>query len=369
MFIYILLILVSLICAPLAKRRKEYYLTLVFFLLVLVSAFRGLDVGADTVNYCKLYQNIARAPFAKLSDMGVEVGFSIFCKLLSLISTDPRFFLIASSLLINYLVALFIYRTSNDVVMSTFLYMSMYVYLATFNAIREYMAIAIVLMAYVSLKRQKIVRALIITLIAASFHYVALFFLPLIFISKFKNNKKTIALVTMVLIVLSTLAETLVNFIINNVPKYRYYLYYDYFTEGKGLDINIIIYFAQFVALIFVFYNLSKLKSKPQKLLSANFEHSDAAVLSDLWLLNIIIMVSLALSIMGISIRLVHRVNYLFFFFMIIYIPKMLTFFKNKNKPLMQFLCIICLCIYYVLMMSHNNHYVVPYSFVFNFAW
>ena len=116
--------------------------------IVVISALRSPLVGVDLRNYIDLFQYFSAVNLTDLFHFRIEPGFVFFCKIIGCISSDSQFFVIATSILINFLIGLFIYRVSEDVGESLFIFVGYYFLFYSFSAVRQYIAIAFAVNAY-----------------------------------------------------------------------------------------------------------------------------------------------------------------------------------------------------------------------------
>ena len=195
MFIYIIVMFLILSIGLFFNVNKsyklgKYYLIFIFSILTLLSALRNISVGVDTSQYYEAYKLIGTIEWNELDKLRYEIGFSLLCKVLNYISSNPQLLLIVTSIFINSSVGLFIYRNSNNVVLSSFIFITYNLYFNYMNIMRQAIAIAIVLFAYEYLKNKKIIKYSILVLIASLFHTSSIICLLFIIFSKVKYDKK-----------------------------------------------------------------------------------------------------------------------------------------------------------------------------------
>lgn len=167
------------------RRRQRNYLLFVFSLFVLVASLRSYNVGIDTEQYYRYYSGIGCTDYA---DSRYEFGFFALCKLLHFISPDPQLLLAVSSCFISFSVGRFLYRNSGDVIFSSCLYLTLNLFAMYLNAMRQALAIAVILFGieYLKIPRRKNRICYILTvLLAMQFHIsAAVMLLPLFFIKR-----------------------------------------------------------------------------------------------------------------------------------------------------------------------------------------
>lgn len=167
---FIYLFLGRLVCA---NRHKKGFSIFLFFLTFLMFALRSVHVGLDTSVYWSFYNTCQRTPWSKLLDFRFEIGFSVFCKFLTMISSNPQLLLAASGVLICGSISLFLYKYSDDIALSGYLWIFLCICDAL-NIMRGYLAFSILLFAIDALIQGKKKKFVIFVCLAMTFHTVAI---------------------------------------------------------------------------------------------------------------------------------------------------------------------------------------------------
>lgn len=166
------------------KGKKKYCLFLIWSWVVLsfISGVRTYNVGTDTFAYVSYF----------LSDhlTHMEPGFLLFVKVMRKITDSPTVFLIVCSLICNGLILLAIYRCSVNPYISVYCYITLYFYFNSFNAIRQYIAVAIVLNSFYYILERKILRFCVLLFIAVSFHSTAIVGVSLLLVLFFDGKRE-----------------------------------------------------------------------------------------------------------------------------------------------------------------------------------
>ena len=171
----------------LRKKRvdREIFIFVAWLLLSSVAGFRAYRVGTDTLTYVAIYNN-------KSDDM--EIGFSWLIQLLHELALKPTAFLFACALITNGLVLIAISRLSDNVWLSVYLYITLYYYFNSFNAMRQYIAVSILLNAFYYASKKRWGPYSVLLIIAISFHSSALIGIVFVLIfgyGSIDQNKKT----------------------------------------------------------------------------------------------------------------------------------------------------------------------------------
>ncbi|ALG41882.1 exopolysaccharide polymerization protein [Megasphaera elsdenii CAG:570] len=164
MLIYIFLLIWVLLCSlvPSVKLNygaqsifsgKLFYLIITFLPIWFIAAFRSLSVGTDTTANALYFVSAASGQsFADvIMNGGSSAGFNVISYLVGFLSSDFEMYTFWSSTIIAIGFAAFIYRTSKQVWLSTFLFLALNMYFISFNASRQFISISIALNAFVYL--------------------------------------------------------------------------------------------------------------------------------------------------------------------------------------------------------------------------
>lgn len=209
---------------------KRVYIFLAFFLLTVVAGLRDYAVGVDTITYVRLFEN---ADLMNVFSTRYEVGFIYYCRLLHLISANPHFFLLVSSAICIGTVCVFVFRYSKNPSLSLLLYLMMGPYFGQMNTIRQSIAMAITMWAFMivlsSATKKNIIIAGILIVGATLFHYIAILsYIPLIVYMVFKRTHFTAKQILIRSLALAIVAFIGYAFIIRIVslffPQYSHYL-------------------------------------------------------------------------------------------------------------------------------------------------
>ena len=332
---------------------KKAYLFFVFVPLIFIAGFRAPSVGTDTASYIQHFRLISGTPWKALAQYNMDFGYAVLNKAVSCFTDNPQILLILLSIITLSGFAIFIYKNSSNVCISTFLFIALYQYCTFFNTMRQYTAVMFICNAYYYLKNRKYSVFILLVCLAALFHMSALIFLPVAFFSIIKPRKIWLGALAVVGCGLIISFKPLLDLFFRIFPQYAWYQSAQGYLEPKGIDENIIIWVVQ---AILVFLSISLISRKSELSLR---EHE----VKELYLLSAILIISIILNLLTVQVLIAHRLNFYFYIFMIIALPKMIQYWGRYTLALnMTMIC--CLLLYFYLMLSHNNHEVVPYQMV-----
>ncbi len=190
MTIYILLFLFCIILSYLADIHREdsnstIYIGIIVFLMCLIGGLRDLGVGTDTLVYTEDYLNYAKDnSFFELLQQGnlddYDKGYFLLNSLSSFFSSNYWFILFLTQLITIGLTYWGVYRLSNyyeiSFVVFTFLFCFLF-YNQTYNYMRQFCALGLLLFAFSFFIEQKYVKYLILQIIAFFFHSSSVLFI------------------------------------------------------------------------------------------------------------------------------------------------------------------------------------------------
>lgn len=225
MIIYIILLLVLLLSSYIFKphrsvKGKRNFLILMFGLIFFVNAARSPEIGIDlTKYYAPHYAQFAQIPWTNLQSITIsgdwELGFCIFCKLLTYISTNLQFFITVSSAIIVFPYGYFIYKNSEDIVFSTLFYITFNLMFSNMNTIRQALAVSIVITGFSYLKDKKYVKYTIFVVFAMLFHKSALIAILLLIIDIIRLTRVRMILLLIALGVVPVVYSLLFDYLLN----------------------------------------------------------------------------------------------------------------------------------------------------------
>ncbi len=193
------------------KRIKKFFLILCFFQMFLIQGLRSIDVGTDTSFYVNVYNNFLNSEYYSYLFTHYEIGFQKLYMVLRFLNADSQVLLLVVSAITMLGFGIFIYKNSTDVVLSTFIFSCMF-YPNSFNIMRQYLAIAIVINSLTLIFNRKYITASIIIAIGTLFHSMAIvFFIPLI-LYLFKNWKLSMKILLFSSVVFFLFGNSIINF-------------------------------------------------------------------------------------------------------------------------------------------------------------
>ncbi|MBB3171214.1 EpsG family protein [Parvibacter caecicola] len=141
------------------------------------TAERAINIGNDTANYVELFLSFREGiqPGRRY-----EIGFQVYCFLVGTITDDPHVFLEITASIMYVLLAIYIFRYSDNYPLSLCLAFC-FAFSVFTNELRQGFALLVILFAYQQLKQNRKVCFSLLVFLAATFHLTALICFALLF--------------------------------------------------------------------------------------------------------------------------------------------------------------------------------------------
>ena len=329
----------------LKKENKHTFYQLAFFLIVIfvlwfLTAFRSVRIGNDTYNYFWYFQLFGERGIDPNSRL--EIGYQILNVLVAKISHNPYFFLGVVATICYVGTGIYIYKYSDNIVFSTILLFPIAFSVYT-NILRQAIAMVICLFAYQAIKKKKYWLAILLILLASSFHTSALIMLALLFHRIIPKRPLVVIPLTAIFIALS-LSGAMDNILAILMGSYGGYYELDRITDG-WLGI------AYYCIRALVFYGIA-------------FLSYEKKVKENSLVLSLFTMILITVSF-GFSLNLFSRATNYFLLIAMVELPNALHRGGLKHKKILMFLLGFIMVLYFLVTLiirpEWNNLY--PYQF------
>ncbi|MCR4926263.1 MAG: EpsG family protein [Clostridiales bacterium] len=262
---YLLLVMVLALAYPLciykpSKIKKAAYISITFAYLLGLCVFR-YGIGNDFFSYIKIFENISQTPFSDIFKSDLEIGFFAITKLITSLTMNTDVIYAVFALIILLPVAVVIYKHSDNIWLSCYLYICLTFYYTSFNFIRQSIAASIIFLGYRFIKEKKPLIFILFILLATTFHYTAIILLPIYLLSLIKPNKYLYLGYGVLTAIVFIFSKDILNFVLSIAPeKYRHYANSMFVTTGLSV-VFLVIPFILLIAFILVYF-LSDWKEK-----------------------------------------------------------------------------------------------------------
>ncbi|MBQ0054652.1 MAG: EpsG family protein [Synergistaceae bacterium] len=353
MTVYLLLPVISLLvplCTPHSNKHNNLYLYFMCFLMFLLVALRGNNVGTDTGTYVRMFNMISSFAWSDILNWHTtEKSFFMICKAVSDTGGNAQMMLAVYAFITMFCFAKFIQKNSVDFVMSVFLFITTYQLCSAMNAMRQFAAISVACLGYGYLVEKKLIKYMCVVGLACILHMSAVCMLPAIWFMYTEPKNRNIMWIIIgfaaAFIGFQTLMDTFCKFL----PK-KYSLLYisSKYMAGYTPKAAFIIWIALFTVAFLGCYALSKLK------------FCDYHKRYELYILTSLVIAALCTNIFVMRFFIANRFSIYYFIYIIIFIPKLAEIYCCKK--IFYAVCIPLLSIYYLLVLSVvNGCDVVPY--------
>lgn len=314
--------------------------------LLLLMGLRSCYIGDDTYRYCLAYLKYSSYGIEEMLAQGTNYGFTAFTKLISLISPyDYSFYLMTVSTVITLSLVRFLSRHAKNMLFSQMMLLSLGFVYFFMTSIKQTLAISILLFAYTALSERKIVRFLLLVLLAATFHNTAIVFLIALPAALIPLRRAYVAITPALILFVYIIRERLFNFITTRFLSENFYGAYGTVYSSQlnytGLAIQVVIFI---VSLCLLWGSLK--------------EDREAADLIALYSVGMVFQTMT--SVLGEFFRL----SMYFSIFGVIMLPKALGRLNDKIRDLVTAGC-LCAFILYFLFFSSQSSFFIPYMMFF----
>lgn len=318
---------------------KKYLNQNKFFYIILaisMSVFIGLRIWCnDTGTYRDAYVYLTNSTGPLLEGISMSIGdspgFAIVNTILKRLGFSSQDFLMFYAFLTISLYLWFIRKYSIDFWLSTFLYVTMGVYMFAAAGMRQAVAVAIALLGVDRGLQKKWIPFIWWIIIASTFHpYTVLFlFLPFCTFSPWSN--KTWAMLGIFFVVGVTLQQLLG--VVLSITSAMGKVYSD--TEFSGEGVNIFRLLVVWAPIILSFLVKDKIRTteNEKRNLFINFSTLNAAIMF--------------VALFGTANYFARLANY-FLIFQALAVPWIIVHFKEKDRGILRIIIIGCYMLYFV---------------------
>lgn len=356
--------------------RKKQFVFVVFGIMTLISALRASTIGIDLdLHYAKNYELISSVSWSDIPVFAVskqyEVGYCYFTKLLTYISTDVQFYIIITSIIIYGVHGYFFYKKSEDVILSSSLFMFFCLFYMYMNIIRQAVAVSILLMAYLIFSESKkkvhnYVVFVLLVMLASALHSSAILCLIYLLFDKLKFTKIHMLLgivVTALIYVGYSSVYKFVLSILGGNDKYSSYLDSEKYGVGH-MNSQSIYYVIITLGAFLLGYYILVWKDKTSHKLFAKQEYKVKSNESFMLYMSFI---AFACRLLIFKMSIITRFTFYFIPFVLILYPYAISKFKRRSNRIILNLTVYGVCLFYFMWVTLSNadalYGVVPYEF------
>lgn len=356
--------------------RKKQFVFVVFGIMTLISALRASTIGIDLdLHYAKNYELISSVNWSDIPIFATlkqyELGYCYFTKLLTYISTDVQFYIIFTSVVIYGVHGYFFYKKSEDIILSSSLFMFFCLFYMYMNIVRQAIAVSILLMAYLIFSESKkkvhnYVVFVLLVILASVFHSSAILCLVYLLFDKLKFTKIHMLLgivVTALIYVGYSSVYKFVLSILGGNDKYSSYLDSEEYGVGY-MNLQSIYYVIITLGAFLLGYYILVWKDKTSHKLFAKQEYKVKSNESFMLYMSFI---AFACRLLIFKMSIITRFTFYFIPFVLILYPYAISKFKRRSNRIILNLTVYGVCLIYFVWVTLSNadtlYGVVPYEF------
>lgn len=246
------------------QKRDSIYLVTWFLLATVIMGLRGVNVGVDTLSYVNHFKTISSASWSKIfSDLrfikynGLEIGYVCLAKICSILVGNYNCFQFILSIIYCFVMLSFLNENVKSKIILTTVFLGSGLYLLAFNINRQMIAVALAALSWNYLCKGKNAKAILILLLAATFHLSASIFAIAYILYIIRKRKRFFEAA----ITFGVIAAINYKAVINFVSKYMAGQYANYWANSKTkqtIGMSIIIFIIVLLLAIYILLQKSK---------------------------------------------------------------------------------------------------------------
>lgn len=204
------LVFISILAVMYIMNKNKIFLFIIYITAGFFSGFR-YEVGVDYNSYIRAYNDI----LSGFNSGYFEPGNVWLIQIIDSMGGTAQLYLLIMALATNILIYFFVIQNSKNYVISTLFYLLVSLfYTASFNAVRQYLTIAIFLYAIRFIKERKLFHYMLTIIFGSFFHLSIIITIPLYFFLRKKYNiYQYIGYGAIILVVLSHVLDLVINFL------------------------------------------------------------------------------------------------------------------------------------------------------------
>ncbi len=302
------------VSAPILIKRSErrnidqdsIYLFLIFAFMTVIIGFRDISVGEDTSRYVSDFYNVQQYGLSNRS-VYTEIVNTLLKWICGEISNDPRLYLVVHAIIVCVLFALFIKNNSEDVYLSTIIFIGMF-FVPAMNLMRQWLAMAIGVTSFTYYQRNDNKKAIIFLILSVLCHTTAIVLIIIPLVERIKKKQYIIYPVIALSVIMIVFRVRLFSVAARFVSRYDSYLTSRYFMNEGLFNIKNLIFLIIIIGIAYI-------------LLFRKEKIANEKEYNDLYTYEILMILALAFSLCGTTYAMFHRVVYYFSVFLVIILP------------------------------------------------
>lgn len=327
---------------------KKYEIIFFFAFFILMLAFRASSVGADTARYILLYEKTRAASFGSIFRDDVELGYRVAEKILSYVIKNPQLYLAIHAAATVIPIAYLYYKESELPLLELTMFMVLPVFHMAFTGLRQMVAIAFTVPVFYAVKERKLVRFLILVVIAYFFHQSAFILFLLYPIYHLSAKVASLAVIAPSLVFVYFYNAVLYKWLMRLVPE-RFVERYDNVWDTGGYSVLIM-----FVLMVVLCFFLIRTKNLDKETLG---------------LRNVLVLSALLQCFVPIN-GFAMRINFYFIVLVPLAVSRIINRADEDKKPFAVIACIVLVAFFlfnffYKGFKGQDGFMIFPYKTIF----
>lgn len=317
-----------------------------FSSMLLISGLR-YEVGTDYREYVNIFTNIINSDGWGVIGK-IEPIFVIISKSIGIISSNPQWMFFITSLFIIYFIFKSVLKDVELYELAIFLFIAFGFYTSSFNIVRQWMAISIILYGYVFLRYKNKKKFFCCLLVGVLCHYSAIIVLLVYpIIKRMRRNITRLCIIGFgaFFFVNSNFIIRILQNICSNVEMLNKYTRYLNIKENIGGSVFVM---PMFCLLTFFLYII---------IMKYKRIHNIEIYIN-------ILVIGFFFSILGQKIMIFNRLQFYFVIILTIVIPKMINNLNKKEKAILYYLCLLMGSLFYIYTLINNGGHPIPYRMI-----
>lgn len=341
---------------------KNFMCAVVVIVLSLLIGLRAPQIGNDTVTYHAMFKDFnVYDNFFVVSNF--EYGYVILMRFIGLFTKESQVAILVVAFLTVTPVVVTIFKYSEMPWLSVVLIFLLEIMSYQMNIMRQALAMSIVFAGSKLLLDRKILKYIIVVLIAMLFHKTAIFALIIIPFLYIPVNNIAITLFMLLALIAIAAFPLLLNIVIKIFPQYEAYLNSSY-LDGTGW-LGSLFSLAIILMTLFLFLNYTRVPLNRGYVFTFNL-YSDASLKPRAYAFEWAFAIIIAGSIVAITANIMNRIVYYYTMFMILYYPKITKSIEHKPaRNMFVFLILILYIVKFIVIQILRPEWndILPYKF------
>lgn len=344
--------------------RTKYKNIICAFVVLVISLLIGLrayNIGNDTITYHHIF-NISNEYDNFFAPAELEYGYVILMRFIGLFTKNPQIAILVVAFITVTPTIIIIFKHSEMPWLSVILFFLLGIMSDQMNILRQSIAMVIVFTGSKFLIDRKIIKYIIVVLIATLFHKTALFALIIIPFLYIPVNNVLVTLIMFLSVLVTALFPYLLGIIGKLFPQYAGYLDSTYFDGSGWLGST----FSLFILISTLFLLLNYTRVPLNKGLVFTFNLYSGMSKPKTYAFEWAFIILIAGGIVAIAANIVSRLTAYYTMFMLLFYPKIaksIEFKPARNMFLFLFIALYLARFIIVQILRPEWNFILPYRF------